>query len=160
MFFSLDIPDVADDTPEIDDSPVGSTSGFDGMNRTGEGDDGTPHLGEKKGDADASPCGFNGMNGTGEGDDDNELNQSMYLVLMFDYNFCVSISHFFSLDIPDVADDTPAIDDTPVALNTCMLSSDRPPAAVMDNNTSEACNGNDEVGSNKEEKESTMDPGM
>jgi hypothetical protein len=41
-----------------------------------------------------------------------------------------------------------------------MLSSDCPPAAVMDNNTSEACNGNDEEGSNKEEKESTMDPGM
>lgn len=59
-----------------------------------------------------------------------------------------------------MADDAHEIDDTPVALNTCMLSSDRPPAAVMDNNTSEACNGNDEEGSNKEEKESTMDPGM
>jgi hypothetical protein len=57
------------------------------MNGTGEGDDGTPHSGEKKGDADASTCGFDGMNGTGEGDDDNELNQGMYLVLMFDYYF-------------------------------------------------------------------------
>ena len=47
------------------------------MNGTGEGDDG----------ADASTCGFDGMNGTGEGDDDNELNQGMYLVLMFDYYF-------------------------------------------------------------------------
>ena len=116
---------MADDTPEIHDSPVASTCGFDGMNGTGEGDggtpcsgekkgdadastcaldgmngtgegdDGTPRSGEKKGDADASTCGFNGMNGTGEGYDDNELNQSMYLVLMFDYNFCASISQVF-----------------------------------------------------------------
>ena len=69
-----------------------STCRFDGMNGTGH--DGTPHSGEKKGDADASTCGLDGMNGTGEGYD-NKLNQGMYLVLMFDYNFCVSTSQVF-----------------------------------------------------------------